>query len=149
MNCSPKLSDACEYIYIFLKQQRYGAELYGILEPTYLSSRLLSWVRAQGDSHSLRPPRESQKQLHKGNGWVTATLSKKESTLLALCLVFCLLKETDSVVGVVVDKVTCEVVDFCMFLRPQHDKMNKAQDLKTKTLVHIFPLNSYISLEKI
>ena len=46
------------------------------------------------------------------------------------------------------DKVTCEVVDFCMFLRPQHDKMNKAQDLKTKTLVHIVPLNSYISLEK-
>lgn len=41
-NCSPKLSDACEYIYIFLKQQRYGAELYGILEPTYLSSCLRS-----------------------------------------------------------------------------------------------------------
>lgn len=41
-NCSPKLSDVCEYIYIFLKQQRYGAELNGILEPTCLSSRLLS-----------------------------------------------------------------------------------------------------------
>lgn len=40
-NCSPKLSDACEHIYIFLKQQRYGAELYGILEPTYLSSHRL------------------------------------------------------------------------------------------------------------
>ena len=46
------------------------------------------------------------------------------------------------------DKVTCEVVDFGMFLRPQHDKMNKAQDLKTKTLVHLFPLNSYMDLEK-
>ena len=60
-NCSHKLSDTCEYIYMFLKQQRYGAELYGTLEPTYLSSCLLSCVRALGGSHSLRPARESHK----------------------------------------------------------------------------------------
>lgn len=42
------------------------------------------------------------------------------------------------------DKVTCEVVEFCVFVRPQHDVMNKAQVLKTKTLVQVLPLNSYM-----
>lgn len=46
------------------------------------------------------------------------------------------------------DKVACEVVEFCVFVRPQHDVMNKAQVLKTKTLVQVLPLNSYMILEK-
>ena len=35
-----------------------------------------------------------------------------------------------------------------MFTRQQHDIMNRAQDLKTKTFVQVLLLNSYMVLEK-
>lgn len=46
----------------------------------------------------------------------------------------------EEVVGVVVDKMTCGIVDFWMFLRTQHDVIKKAQDAKTH--VQDLPFNS-------